>query len=86
MQVIEDTVAVVAHVRKQHAVPQATPNIVVGGSYGRWPLLTAASGLVSATGNHNKFVMTAALSVLTGYVSLLLTPTATLLPGMVAKK
>lgn len=35
LQVIEDSVAVVAHVRKQHAVPKATPNIVVGGSYGK---------------------------------------------------
>lgn len=35
LQVIEDSVAVVAHVRKQRAVPKATPNIVVGGSYGK---------------------------------------------------
>lgn len=35
VQVIEDSVAVVAHVRKQRAVPKATPSIVVGGSYGK---------------------------------------------------
>lgn len=44
-QVIEDTVSVVQHVRKEREVPAATPNIVVGGSYGelgRWQLVGCA--------------------------------------------
>lgn len=34
VQVIEDSVAVVAAVRKERAVPRSAPNIVIGGSYG----------------------------------------------------
>lgn len=36
-QVIEDTASVVQHVRKEREVPDAVPNIVIGGSYGKWP-------------------------------------------------
>lgn len=45
VQVIEDSIAVVAHVRKERAVPRSAPNIVVGGSYGKGkcsPALTHA--------------------------------------------
>lgn len=33
-QAIEDTASIVAHVRKERDVPEAAPNIVIGGSYG----------------------------------------------------
>lgn len=34
-QVIEDSVAITEHVRAERRIPRATPNIVIGGSYGR---------------------------------------------------
>lgn len=35
LQVIQDTVTVVQHVRKERHVPEEVPNIVIGGSYGK---------------------------------------------------
>jgi hypothetical protein len=48
LQVIEDTVSVVQHVRQERHVPVSVPNIVIGGSYGgcsfqRMLLLAASS-------------------------------------------
>lgn len=44
LQVIEDTVSVVQHVRQERHVPVSVPNIVIGGSYGESFVMPTAAG------------------------------------------